>query len=470
MSGTGGSAVPPHTGIRSAWRLLLENVRKDNGRLAKRVFLLTGIELVALVLMQFERGYLAKIFSVEEFGRFAYLMSIVDILAVFVLLGFDMILLRLAVQYRREGREGALNGLLVSSLVLPIAVCILLALVYAVAQFLGSPVLPGTLGLVASLLVVTAVLNITRPVMQVLGVPHLSTMPRNALVPIVSIAFISLIAAVPSIGAVDLMILARAGAGLVVVIATVACLAAWSPERPSPKHGLEFQFGEWLGQGKYLFLVTVLAVVLNWSDVVVAGNFAGGEELGAYVLVTRVASITLIGQVATNVLFGAIIAPLMQKKSYAEVQTLLSINVFFAVGILLCLTIAIMVGLPSLLGIVSKDVQFDFTLYWIVQAGTFINVACGSVSFMLLMSGHHKQVALAFVTCTVASIVLMVGLGRFFGLTGIAFAAVGGIAANNLVLARYAYRVLGLDTTILSLLRTGRAQRLVVQQDGADAS
>jgi O-antigen/teichoic acid export membrane protein len=117
--------------------------------------------------------------------------------------------------------------------------------------------------------------------------------------------------------------------------------------------------------------------------------------------------------------------------------------------------------LPSLAGLVvflfasSRIMQIAFgshrfgrggIILVILAAGLVLDVAAGSCTFALIMTGHHKLVAVAAAITLVATIGGEIIGAHIAGMTGIAVASSGATVLQNVLLTGFAKQRLGIWT------------------------
>jgi O-antigen/teichoic acid export membrane protein len=82
----------------------------------------------------------------------------------------------------------------------------------------------------------------------------------------------------------------------------------------------------------------------------------------------------------------------------------------------------------------------------ILAIGQFINVATGSVGYLLMMTGHEKDMRNSLLVVAPCSILLSLWLIPLYGATGAAVATALAIAGQNLLAVFWVRRRLGFNT------------------------
>jgi O-antigen/teichoic acid export membrane protein len=82
----------------------------------------------------------------------------------------------------------------------------------------------------------------------------------------------------------------------------------------------------------------------------------------------------------------------------------------------------------------------------VLALGQYVNVLTGSVSYLLIMSGHEKDTRNTQFMIGVFSIILNLVLVKYYGAFGAAVAIAVSVAAQNLIYVGMAKRRLGFNT------------------------
>ncbi|MDN4732915.1 polysaccharide biosynthesis C-terminal domain-containing protein [Vibrio parahaemolyticus] len=79
----------------------------------------------------------------------------------------------------------------------------------------------------------------------------------------------------------------------------------------------------------------------------------------------------------------------------------------------------------------------------VLSLGQMVNIATGSVGFLLLMSGHERTMKYITICSGTISIALLVFLSQSYGVLGAAWAMAIGMAIQNLAALYFVKRYLG---------------------------
>jgi O-antigen/teichoic acid export membrane protein len=112
----------------------------------------------------------------------------------------------------------------------------------------------------------------------------------------------------------------------------------------------------------------------------------------------------------------------------------------------------IVFGRP-ILGLFGSEFISGYSVLLLLVLGRLVSASMGSVGFLLLMTGHQRAVVLAFGLNAVGGTLLSSLLLPRLGINGAGLASALTLIAWNVGLAVYVWWALGIDPTILSILR-----------------
>ncbi len=408
-------------------------------------------------LILFSEILMARILGAAGYGLFATVMAWLQVLVMVALLGSNHLLLRFVPTYVATGEWPLLRGLLrhcgrisvvVGAGVFLVAVLLLSGLGERVAAetrwafLIGMAVLP-----VAALsLQRQAILRGLHRVAVALS-PELIARP----------ALLMLLAAgmVWGLGrAVTAPVaLAMNGAALIAAYllgrywqaaALPAEVRAVPPATRSP---------EWLRIAVPLFLIAGAQLLIVRMDIMLLGALAGHEDAGRYAAASRVADLIVFALASANVIVAPLIAGLHARGDAAGLQRMLAA---LAKGVLL-LTVPLVavVGLfgRPILGLFGAGYEVAYLPLLILVCGQVVNALSGPVDFVMSMTGQQVRMLQILALATALNLALNLALIPLLGLVGAAIATAGTTVFWNLLMRRAVRLRLGVDASVLVLLR-----------------
>ena len=100
------------------------------------------------------------------------------------------------------------------------------------------------------------------------------------------------------------------------------------------------------------------------------------------------------------------------------------------------------------MGLFGAEFAAGGYLLRILAIGQFINVLSGSVGYLLMMSGHERDLRNITLVVGPLSLLLAIVLTNYFGVVGAALATAIGIGSQNLAAVWMVNRRLGFNTLL----------------------
>ena len=99
-----------------------------------------------------------------------------------------------------------------------------------------------------------------------------------------------------------------------------------------------------------------------------------------------------------------------------------------------------------LMGLFGADFAQGAQLLQILALGQFVNVITGSVGYLLMMTGHERDLRTSTLISGGLVVILTIILTQYFGVLGCAIATAISIAFQNLLAAYFVKKRLGFNT------------------------
>jgi O-antigen/teichoic acid export membrane protein len=223
--------------------------------------------------------------------------------------------------------------------------------------------------------------------------------------------------------------------------------AIWWSKRPNTEAtAARIDRGEILASCMPLLGIAILVQVTFWASQIILGVWASSSEIAIFNAAQRTAMLISLVLAAVNSIAAPKFAELyrlnqydsLRRTSYHVTRLMISFALF---------PLALMLFFPQhVLQLFGPEFSAGATGMRILAVAQFINVATGSVSFLLSMTGHEKLLRRNVFISAVLTIALGLGLIPGYGLTGAAIATAVGIATNNLLGMWQVRRIHGFNT------------------------
>jgi len=234
------------------------------------------------------------------------------------------------------------------------------------------------------------------------------------------------------------------GASLLTVILTICLWYRIAPRgEPDEKAGLP----ENLWKSSYIFWsLASVQMAIQWGGQFISGIFCKENDLAQLAIAQRTSMLISFVLVAVNLVSAPKFAS-MYKQGEKEKLRRYAINstrlmVLFATPIVLF----IMVFPKFIMSFFGTGFTGGASMLFVLALGQYVNVLTGSVSYLLIMSGHERDTRNTQFLIGVFSIILSLILVKYYGAFGAAVAIAVSVAAQNLIYVGMAKRRLGFNT------------------------
>jgi len=404
--------------------------------------------------------YLARTLGPEPLGIYALGMTIVGLVGILGGLGLPQAAVRFVAHYTASQKMDELRHFLVAGTGVILAANVVLgALVLGIGpwvavHFYHSPGLSPYVKWFALIMVLGSLTSFFGKVLQgYKQVARLTVLTDFVATPLAMLATVLLIAWGAGLRG---YILAQVISGAVLL--AMLLLAVW---RQTPSTARRFSAGLARPEPQvFSFGATVLGIalmnfLLSQSDRVLIGFYRNARELGIYSIAAAMVAYIPVALQSVNQIFSPTIADLHTRGERQLLERLYQTLTRWILAFTLPLVIGMMVFAKSLMGIFGTDFQAGWLVLIIGSVGQLVNCGVGSVGFLLLMSGHERQLMRVQVVTTMLTIVLGLALIPRWGIIGAAAAsATANVVVNmwNMLLVRRLLGFLPYNRSSLRLL------------------
>ena len=195
-----------------------------------------------------------------------------------------------------------------------------------------------------------------------------------------------------------------------------------------------------------LWIVSLAASSIGYIDILFIGLWIGAKEAGIYVVAKKVAALNVFLLTSVNTVVASQFAGLFAQNKLDRLKELsqkATKNLFWSGLILL---IFFIICAKPILGIFGETFKEGYIVLIIMSFGQFINVATGSVGYLLTMTGHESLYKTNILISSAITILLFIVLIPLFSITGAAIASASTLAFQNLRTAWLVKKRLGFYT------------------------
>ncbi|MCF7992568.1 MAG: oligosaccharide flippase family protein [Thiohalocapsa sp.] len=378
-------------------------------------------------------------------GLFFLAYTIVTLLATASRLGLDLALVRFTASYAVESEWGQIRRLhrtaLHWSLTASILVACTLALLadWLAGHVLHKPQFAEALQVAAIAIPLVALMFVHGKLLQGIKRVAQSLFVLSVCAPLVLLALVLFIGPATAVTAVWYLAAATAAA---------AAIGAfwWFSAVPRPRALPAIDRRELIQVCMPLLTVSVLAAVVTWSSQLILGAWATSAEVAVFNAAQRTALLITFVLLAVNTIAAPKFAALFRTGNHAALRhsalSATKLMVLFSLGPL----IAMLLFPRAFLMLFGAEFGAGSTALRILALGQFLNVATGSVGFLLSMTGHEAKLRDTVLIASVLAVLLGFALIPSYGITGAAIATAAGVATQNLLGVYQVSRAHGFNT------------------------
>lgn len=440
--------------MEKAVEFILSKFPAVRNRLDEHMLEVINGAAVALVLKVLGAGLaflfnlvLARTLGAEGAGLYFLALTVTTIATVFGRIGLDNTLLRFTAANASVGDWSAVKGVYVKGMKLAFTA----SFVSAVVVFVFAPVLADRVFQKPELAIPMRWMSLAVVPMSVL-ILHAELLKglkriRDSLVVFgVGVPAISLTSLLLFGGSYGVKGVAWAYVSGAILTAFLGA-TLWHMATPQlQKVSASFRTNVLLKSSIPLFWVASLNMLVNWTATFALGIWGTKEEVGLFSMASRTAMLTSLILMSVNSISAPKFAELYKKKDMdalgATARNTAKLMTVVASPLLLLFLIA-----PQwVMGMFGEEFQKGGILLSILAIGQFVNVATGSVGYLLMMSGNEKLMRNNVAFVAVISVVLNTFLVPLYGPFGAAIATAVCLSSQNLIAAYMVNSRLGINT------------------------
>lgn len=182
----------------------------------------------------------------------------------------------------------------------------------------------------------------------------------------------------------------------------------------------------------HLWLASAMGISVKWSGVLIAGAMVSAADFAGLSAVQRTANLVGFILIVVNMVVAPRYAVLWKENKVKEIEKLAKWSSRIMVVLASLIVFNMMFFSESIMLLFGEGYQEFSHLLVIIVVGQFVNVATGSVGYLLNMSGHEKDYNKVSMLFGPITIILALVLTYNFGVLGAAYAISIGIALQNI--------------------------------------
>jgi O-antigen/teichoic acid export membrane protein len=403
---------------------------------------------------------LARLLDVDGVGVYFLALSTVTIASVISRLGMDNALVRFVSVSKSREAWGEISGLY--SLAIRrslVASTILTLIVFVTSPFIANlyqePQLVAILRLMSLGIVPISLLVLHAQIFNALDQLNWGIFIQNSSIPLINIFLLFIF--VPRLEVL--------GAPLSYCISCL-CVCAFSIvlwHRFTPQlRNIRGQFNaETLtAASRPLLWISLMSVFTSSFDTVMLGITQDSSQVGIYNAALKTTFLVVFVQTVSNSVISPKIASLYALGKMPELRHLAQKTTRYVTLIVIPIFIILLLFPESILALYGESFKAGALVLIILSVGQFINISCGAVGPLLMMSGHEKVFQRIIRLSTLLNFILNICLTPYLGMVGAAIATASGTIALNVIGTLTVRRVLGFWVIGILSLYEDRVQKM----------
>jgi O-antigen/teichoic acid export membrane protein len=181
-----------------------------------------------------------------------------------------------------------------------------------------------------------------------------------------------------------------------------------------------------------LWAASTMSLTVQWSGVLIAGALVSSSEVAYLMAAQRTAILASFVLTVVNMVVAPRYALLWKENKFIEIQRLAKWSTRGMVVLVLPIILIMLVFPDYIMGLFGNEFLVAGNLLAIMAIGQFINVATGSVGFLLNMTGHERDFRRVTIFAGPLTIILSYLFIIQWGVLGAAIATAVGLSLQNI--------------------------------------
>ncbi len=392
---------------------------------------------------------LARLLGPAGTGVYLLAFTVVSIGATIARLGLDNAVLRFAAVAHDQGDPSTLAALYRKStwlvVVAGVAVTFVtwLAINYLPLGGDQASELQAVLPFMLLALVPTALIQLQGEFFKATGAPGAATFVQVAVLPMLLVLGSAVLVWWGNTTVQDIALLYLIAATASVLLAG----AAWSRRNPG-FWGIQghFETRRLLRTSLPLLWVASMNLLMNWTDILVLGVWTDSATVGVYGIAGRIAALTAFILIAVNSVTAPRFAALHAQGNDKALELLARRSAAWMLLTVSPIIVVLLLFPEWILQLFGTDFVGGAVVLRILALGQLVNVALGSVGYLLMMTGYGRLMRNNIIFCALVNLAGNLVMVPAFGAVGAAVSTAISLALLNIIAFLQVKNKLGINT------------------------
>jgi O-antigen/teichoic acid export membrane protein len=388
---------------------------------------------------------LARFLGADGAGIYFLALTLTTIATVFGRLGLDNALLRFTAAGAAVGDWAEVKGVYRAGMSVAVRAAIVATLLTAAAAgwlshvAFSKPELTGPLRWMALAIIPMVLALLHAELLK--GLKRIAESVLISGVSIPALSLVGLLVLAPRWG-ISGAVWAYAAAG-----ALTAVVAIWLWRRATPQgQGAQGSFARdrLLKTSLPLLWVKSMNMAMGWTATIVLGIWATSADVGIFNAASRTVLLGGLVLMAVNSIAAPKFAALYRQGDLKALNSLARNSAKLMIVIASPLLLVFTLAPGPVMRLFGPEFVAGAPLLMVLAIGQFVNVATGSVGYLLIMTGHEKLMRNSVAIAAALNLALNLVLVPIAGAMGAAIATATSLATLNLVATYYSWSRLGI--------------------------
>ncbi|MEZ9047401.1 oligosaccharide flippase family protein [Vibrio cyclitrophicus] len=394
---------------------------------------------------------LARNLGADDYGKYAYLLSIITLISLPVIAGLPQLILREVSNLRQKKDIGGIKNILSFSRSFIIIIGTLFfaisCLVFKYFEF-DSVISFSVFSILSTLIFLRGILVRNSAIINAYEKTKLSQLPLVLIVPTVNISIFSIYYWSGRDVDVDFAIVSMAvSTVLAVLVSQVIMMNVTKLDKKIVKNKKDIR--KWLVSLIPFSLLTIITTFNSELGVIFLGFFSEETSVAYFKVGAQAILIVTIGQQAINTLISPKIARLYKSGDLITTQRMLSksVRVSCVYGLIVCGTF-VFFGDFIIVNIFGREYSDAVDVVNVLLIGQAFNIMSGSVAIVLNMTGNENRTLKAQLITVIITVCVLFIIVPANGHIGAAWALTLSLIIWNSLMSYDVYKITGLKCWI----------------------
>lgn len=383
-------------------------------------------------------------YSSSDAGNYFLAITYIMIMSAIGRVGMDNTVIKFA-----GSQPSSKIEILFKSLLLISPTCLLLSiLTYFMSDYISSsifskPELSALLKILSPCIFFTGVLTIASNIIQAIKYVKLSIITINILTNTLVVSSVILL------NEIDLVSMVKLQSFFFCIVALLALfLVICLRVDDSNDIGTHISIYNLLNSSMPLWVVIIMTQLVQWSGQLVAGIFLSASEVAVLVICQRTALITSFTLITVNLVVAPRFSRLFSSGKLRDLHILSKQSVIITTSMAIPIFLGFIFFPEKILSYFGNEYTYGAKYLTVISFGQFVSAITGSVTFLLIMTGHERDMRNITIISGLSALIFTYSLTALFGALGNSIGTAFGVILQNLLAVFFVRKRLGFNTLI----------------------